>query len=128
MAELGGLALSRGAEHVPYLLLDTGGARVGNASLSLGERVSRSGALTSRSVTGEGSLPSPSTWQYPFYCFEHRWAIELDGNVHSQPSQIRNDAVGEDYLRTRLLRIPNGLELEDGEEFVSRVQEAMRGG
>ena len=90
--------------------------------------MSRSGAFTSRSVTGEGSLPSPSTWLYLFYCFEHRWAIELDGDVHSQPSQILNDAVGEDYLRTRLLRIPNGLELEDGEAFVSRVQDANREG
>ena len=37
-------------------------AKLGGLALSRGERVSRSGAFTSRSVTGEGSLPSPSTW------------------------------------------------------------------
>ena len=44
-----------GAECVPYLLLDTGG-RTESIALSSGERVSRSGAFTSRSETGEGSL------------------------------------------------------------------------
>ena len=51
------------------------------------------------------------SWVIDFYCFEHRVAVELDGGVHSQPSQIRKDARKEDYLRTlgiRLLRIPNG--------------------
>jgi len=46
-------------------------------------------------------------WVVDFYCFEHRLAIELDGGVHSQPSQMRRDAAKEDYLRTigvRLLR------------------------
>ena len=32
-------------------------AKLGSAALSLGERVSRSGDFTSRSVTGEGSFP-----------------------------------------------------------------------
>ena len=63
-----------------------------------------------------------------FYCFEHRLAIELDGGIHSQPSQMRKDAAKEDYLRTlgiRLLRIPNALVLEDPEEFVRKVREAI---
>jgi very-short-patch-repair endonuclease len=62
-----------------------------------------------------------------FYCFEHRLAIELDGSVHSQPSQMQNDAAKEDYLRTlgiRLLRIPNAMALEDPEEFVRTVWDA----
>ena len=68
-------------------------------------------------------------WIVDFYCFEHRLAIELDGGVHSQPSQMRNDASKEDYLRTQgisLLRIPNGLVLEDPEEFVRKVRGAMK--
>jgi very-short-patch-repair endonuclease len=68
-------------------------------------------------------------WVVDFYCFEHRLAVELDGGVHSQPSQMRRDAAKEDYLRTigiRLLRIPNGLVLEDPEGFVGKVREQIR--
>jgi len=67
-------------------------------------------------------------WAVDFYCFEHRLAIELDGGVHSQPSQMRKDAAKEDYLRTlgiSLLRIPNGLVLEDAEGFARKVREAI---
>jgi very-short-patch-repair endonuclease len=66
-------------------------------------------------------------WVVDFYCFEYRLAIELDGGVHSQSSQMRQDAAKEDYLRTlgiRLLRIPNRLVLEAAEEFVRKVREA----
>ena len=68
-------------------------------------------------------------WVVDFYCFEHRLAIELDGGVHSQPSQMRRDAAKENHLRTlgiALLRIPNGLVLGDPEEFVRKVQEALK--
>ena len=67
-------------------------------------------------------------WGVDFYCFEHRLAIELDGGVHSQPSQMRKDAAKEDYLRTLgvgLLRVPNRLVLEDNAEFVRKVREAI---
>ena len=63
-----------------------------------------------------------------FYYFEQRLAIELAGGVHSQPSQVRKDTAKEDYLRTLgigLLRVPNGLVLEDGKEFVRKVREAI---
>ena len=63
-----------------------------------------------------------------FYCFEHRLAIELDGGVHSQPSQMRKDASKEDCLRTLgtgLLRIPDGLVLKAPEEFLSKVWEVI---
>jgi uroporphyrinogen-III synthase len=66
-------------------------------------------------------------WVVDFYCFEHRLAIELDGGVHWQPSPVRKDAAKEDYLRSLgigLLRIPNGLGLEDAEELVRKVREA----
>ncbi len=67
-------------------------------------------------------------WVLDFYCFEHNLAVELDGGVHSQPSQMRRDAAKEDYLRTigiRLLRMPNGLVLEDPEGFVRKVREQI---
>ena len=70
-------------------------------------------------------------WVVDFYCFEHRVAIELDGGVHSQPSQMRRDAAKEDFLRTtgiRLLRIANGLVMEDPQEFLRKVREAIAGG
>jgi len=66
-------------------------------------------------------------WVVDFYCFERRLAIELDGSVHSQPSQMRKDAAKDDSLRTLgigLLRIPNGLVLEDPMEFVRKVRQA----
>jgi very-short-patch-repair endonuclease len=63
-----------------------------------------------------------------FYCFEHRLAIEIDGGIHSEISQMRQDAAKEDYLRTlgiRLLRVPNAMVLEHPEEFVRHVVEAI---
>ena len=69
------------------------------------------------------------SWVVDFYCFEHRLAIELDGGVHSQPSQMRRDAAKEDHFRTlgiSLLRIPNGMALGDPEEFVRKVQQALK--
>ena len=91
--------------------------------------MSRSGAFTSRSVTGEGFLPLPGTRLYLFYCLEHHGAIELSGGVHSQPSLMRRDAAKGDNLRTLglgLRPIANGWLIEDAEELVSRVQEATR--
>jgi very-short-patch-repair endonuclease len=67
-------------------------------------------------------------WVVDFYCFEHRLVIELDGGVHWQPSPMREDAAKEDYLRSLgmgLLRIANGLVLEDAEELVRKVREAI---
>ena len=69
-------------------------------------------------------------WVVDFYCFEHRLAIELDGGVHSQPGQMRKDAAKEDYLRTtgiKLLRIQNGLVIQDPQAFLRKVREAMAG-
>jgi uroporphyrinogen-III synthase len=74
--------------------------------------------------------------QYPidnyvvdFYCFEHRLAVELDGSIHSQPSQMRKDRGKDVYLKSlgiRVLRFPNGVVLEDPEGFVRKVGEAAR--
>ena len=69
--------------------------------------------------------------QYPvgdyvvdFYCFDPRLAIELDGGTHSQPSQIRRDRVKDAFLRSieiKVLRLANGLVLEDPEAFVHKI-------
>jgi len=74
--------------------------------------------------------------QYPienyvidFYCCELRLAVELDGGVHSQPSQMKKDAAKDAFLQElgiRVLRLPNGLVTEDPEGFVCRVREAAR--
>ena len=67
-------------------------------------------------------------WVVDFYCFEQRLASELDGAVHSQPSQMRKDAAKEDYLRTRgirLLRLANGLVMHGHEVFLAKVREAI---
>jgi very-short-patch-repair endonuclease len=39
-----------------------------------------------------------------FYCRELRLALELDGEVHSQPSQLKRDKAKDEYLRTWGLR------------------------
>jgi type I restriction enzyme R subunit len=62
-----------------------------------------------------------------FYCFEERLAVELEGSVHSQPSQERRDRARKQFLERqgiRLLQVPNGLVLEAPEEFVARIQKA----
>ncbi|MGH9327408.1 MAG: endonuclease domain-containing protein [Terriglobia bacterium] len=67
-------------------------------------------------------------WIVDFYCFDQRLAIELDGSVHSQLGQMQKDAAKEDYLRMtgiRLLRIPNGMVLEDPEGFERKIREQM---
>ena len=71
--------------------------------------------------------------QYPigdyvvdFYCFDPRLAIELDGSVHSQPSQMRKDRAKDAFLRSlgiKVLRLPNGLVLKDPEAFVRKIRE-----
>jgi very-short-patch-repair endonuclease len=73
--------------------------------------------------------------QYPigdyvvdFYCFDLRLAIELDGSAHSQPSQIRKDRAKDAYLRSigiKVLRLPNGLVLEDPEAFVRKIRDCV---
>lgn len=62
-----------------------------------------------------------------FYCFQARLAVELDGSVHAQPSQMRRDAAKDAYLRRlgiRVLRLPNGMVMEDPEAFLRKVRES----
>ena len=79
-------------------------------------------------AAGREVSPPIENWVVDFYCFEHRLAVELDGSVHSQPSQMGRDAAKEDNLRTLgicLLRVPNGWVMEDPEGLVRKVWEQM---
>jgi uroporphyrinogen-III synthase len=63
-----------------------------------------------------------------FYCVEAALAIEVDGGVHSQPSQLRKDAGKELFFKKRgihVLRVPNGMVLEHPEEFVKKVHDTL---
>ncbi|MGA3324293.1 MAG: endonuclease domain-containing protein [Terriglobia bacterium] len=66
-----------------------------------------------------------------FYCFEAALVIELDGGVHSQPSQLRKDAAKDSFLERqgirvlRVLRVPNGMVLEHPEEFLKKIRDAL---
>jgi type I restriction enzyme R subunit len=59
-----------------------------------------------------------------FYCSEARLVIEVDGSVHAQPSQMRKDREEDRWLRVmgmKVLRVPNGLVLENPEAFRRKV-------
>jgi len=59
-----------------------------------------------------------------FYCPEGHLAVELDGSIHSQPSQLRRDKKKDAFLAGQgihVLRVPNGLVLQDPEGFVKKV-------
>ncbi len=63
-----------------------------------------------------------------FYCFELRLAVELDGSVHAQPSQIRKDRAKDAYLKRlgiQVLRVPNGLVLQDPQGFLERIRQRV---
>jgi very-short-patch-repair endonuclease len=63
------------------------------------------------------------------FCFcNTALAIELDGSIHSQPSQARKDSAKDLFLKKRgiyVLRVPNGLVLSHPEEFLKKVREAL---
>jgi very-short-patch-repair endonuclease len=62
-----------------------------------------------------------------FCCQQSRLAVELDGTIHGQPSQKRKDSAKDAYLKRlgiRVLRLPNGMVLEDPERFCRKVYDA----
>jgi very-short-patch-repair endonuclease len=71
--------------------------------------------------------------QYPienyvvdFYCCDLHLAVELDGGVPSQPSQMKKGAAKDAFLGkvgVRVLRLPNGLVTEDPEGFIRKVRD-----
>jgi len=59
-----------------------------------------------------------------FCCAERRLAIELDGGIHSQPSQSLKDNAREKYLKRQgytVTRFPIGIVLQAPETFVAKV-------
>ena len=62
-----------------------------------------------------------------FFCFQDKFAIELDGSAHSEPSQAQFDRVKDAYLAkrgVRVLRLANGWVLENPEGFLERIRAA----
>jgi very-short-patch-repair endonuclease len=60
-----------------------------------------------------------------FYCASIRLIVELDGSVHSQPSQELKDKSKDFHLRRldyQVLRVPNGLVLQDPEAFLKKIR------
>jgi very-short-patch-repair endonuclease len=92
------------------------GAEVRKSALSLGERVVRRRRFSAGARRVRGYFRRQAKLLCPAK------------PSRSQPGQTRKDATKEDYLRTlgiSLLRVPNGLVLEDPEEFVRKVREAV---
>ena len=63
-----------------------------------------------------------------FYCAQRRLIVELDGNVHAQPDQIRRDARRDAHLKSMgytLLRFSNGIVENAPALFVQKVWDAV---
>jgi very-short-patch-repair endonuclease len=59
-----------------------------------------------------------------FYCHELRLVVELEGEVHSQPSRMKSDARRKarlERLGCNVLCVPNGLVLQDPDGFLTRI-------
>jgi very-short-patch-repair endonuclease len=64
-----------------------------------------------------------------FYCVDLKLAIELDGTAHTRPGQTRKDKIKDAYLNrlgVHVLRLPNGIVLQDSEAFLCRIVEFAR--
>jgi len=60
-----------------------------------------------------------------FYCDELRLVVELDGAVHEEPNQARNDEVRDIHLKElgfQIVRVPNHVVLEAPHEFISLIR------
>jgi uroporphyrinogen-III synthase len=60
-----------------------------------------------------------------FYCDELRLVVELDGAVHEDPDQARNNDVRNNHLEElgfQILRVPNHVVLEAPEEFMALIK------
>ena len=63
-----------------------------------------------------------------FYCHELRLVVELDGEVHSQPSRVKRDARRKAALQRlgyRVLCFPNGMVLRDPDAFLEKVGQCI---
>jgi len=60
-----------------------------------------------------------------FYCEELRLIVELDGGVHCDPRQARNDAIRDIHLQDlgyRVLRVPNEMVLRAPDQFEGEIK------
>ena len=67
-----------------------------------------------------------ATYIADFYCHELRLIVELDGDVHSTPSQIAHDENRDfylNYLGIEVFRIPNRQVYDDPEAALDRLVE-----
>jgi len=63
-----------------------------------------------------------------FYCHEHRLVLELDGDVHAEPTQMEKDQRRDARLRElgyRILRVPNGMVLTAPNFFAEEIRKAV---
>src|SRR5258706_9040594 len=63
-----------------------------------------------------------------FYCHELRLVVELEGEVHSQPSRMKRDARRKarlERLGCNVLCVPNGLVLQDPDGFLTKVRRCI---
>ena len=60
-----------------------------------------------------------------FYCEKLRLIVELDGGVHDNPQQTRNDKIRNTHLEDlgyRVLRVPNGMVLQAPDELEAQIK------
>jgi very-short-patch-repair endonuclease len=65
-----------------------------------------------------------------FYCEHLRLVLELDGGVHDDPKQARNDERRNTYLRDlgyHVLRVPNGLVLQAPDQLECEIKKFLIG-
>jgi uroporphyrinogen-III synthase len=64
-----------------------------------------------------------------FYCDELKLVVELDGGVHDDPDQARNDEIRNIHLKElgyRVLRVPNGMVLRVPDQFAAEIRRFSR--
>ena len=60
-----------------------------------------------------------------FYCDELKLVVELDGGVHDDPDQARNDEIRNIHLKElgyRVLRVPNGMVMRAPDQFAAEIR------
>jgi uroporphyrinogen-III synthase len=63
-----------------------------------------------------------------FYCDELRLVVELDGGVHADPDQVRNDEIRDIHLRElgyQVLRVPNGIVINAPDQFAAEIKRCL---
>jgi len=64
-----------------------------------------------------------------FYCEELKLVVELDGGVHDDPKQAKNDGIRNTHLENlgyQVLRVPNGMVLQAPDEFECEIKRFLQ--